>query len=87
MLKEQHRGHHEQFVDFASDLCQLGAVIIAAFQPEREEKVELDDGVIHLRLAGIEKPSGCICKRQVSAAELEKQLNGGPFCCQCPIVI
>ena len=63
VLKEQHRRHDEQFVDFAGNLRQLGAAVIAAFQPEREEKVGLDDGVIHLRLAGIEKPFGCIRER------------------------
>ena len=34
MLKEQHRGHREQFVDFAGDLRQLGAIVTATVQPE-----------------------------------------------------
>ena len=87
VLKKQHRRHWEQFVDFASDLRELGTVVIASIQPECQEDVGLDDGVIHLRLAGIEKPSVYICARQVLASELEKRVNRNPFRRQCPIAI
>ena len=30
VLKEQHHGHREQFVNFAGDLRELGAVVIAS---------------------------------------------------------
>ena len=30
VLKEQHRGHREQFVDFAGDLRELGAVVVVS---------------------------------------------------------
>ena len=30
VLKEQHRGHREQFVDFTGDLRELGAVVVVS---------------------------------------------------------
>ena len=38
VLKEQHRRHDEQFVDFAGNLRQLGAVIIPCLPTECAKK-------------------------------------------------
>jgi hypothetical protein len=77
VAEQQHRGHAEEFVDFAGDARKLGAGVFGVLQGDGEEKIGFNAGIIVLAFA-FEDEVALTGGLDFVARELEEEVNGLP---------